>query len=213
MSLAKRDVIGIPGVEKLSQADLRAIVSVADSLGWNADWLIAIEKFESNFDPKARNKFSGATGAIQWMPGPNGSAAKLGTSTDALFNMSLAEQQQYVYAYLLPFKNQVHSLEDAYLAVFFPKAIGQPDSYIVGSKEGSDFQQAVYRQNSAFDKLGTGAIRREDIVSTIRAVYNSGKGRPRVPVDLTSGLWRLLLILGLTGGASYGIVKWGLQRN
>lgn len=210
MSLTKRDVIGIPGVEKLSQADLRAIVSVADSLGIDADWLLAVEKFESGFNPKAVNPSSGATGAIQFMPS---TAAKLGTSTTALKNMSLAEQQTYVYQYLLPYKGRMKSLEDTYLAIFFPSAMGQADSYIVGSKEGSDFQQAVYRQNSAFDKLGTGAIRRENIVSTIRAVYNSGKGRPRVPVDLSSGLQRNLLILGLFGAASYGIVKWGLTRN
>lgn len=213
MSLATRDVIGIPGVEKLSQAQLRSIVSVADSLGWDADWILAIEKFESNFDPKATNPSSGATGAIQFMPGPNGSAARLGTSTDALRHMSLIDQQQYVYAYFLPFKNQVHSLEDAYLAVFFPKAMGQSDSFIVGSRDGSDFQKAVYRQNSGFDRSGSGVIRRADIVSTIRAVYNSGKGRPRVPVDVSSGLWRLLLSLAIAGGASYGLVKWGLSRN
>jgi len=209
MSLATRDVIGIPGVEKLSAADHRAIISVADSLGFDPDWLYAVEKFESNFDPKAVNKSSGATGAIQFMPK---TAIDLGTSVQALRGMSLAEQQTYVYKYLLGF-GRFRSLEDLYLAVFFPRAMGQPDDFIVGKRDGSGFEKAVYTQNAGFDRAGTGVIRRGDIVSTIRAVYNSGKGRPRVPVPLASELWRNLLILGLAGGASYGLVKWGLSRN
>jgi hypothetical protein len=210
MGLATRDVIGIPGVEKLSASDLRAIVSVADSLDINADWLLAIEKFESNFNPKAINTASGATGAIQFMPS---TAGLLGTSTAALRSMSLAAQQKYVHAYLLPHKRSLKTLEDTYLAVFFPGAIGQDDSYVVGSKDGSSFQQAIYRQNASFDKKEIGTIRRSDIVSTIRAVYNSGKGRPRVPVPGASELWRTGLILAIAGGASYGIVQWGLKRN
>lgn len=214
MSL-QRDVIGIPGVEKLSPEDLGAIVSTADSLGIDPDWLLAIEKFESGLNPKAVNSSSGATGAIQFMPGPNGSAARLGTSTEALKQMTLQEQQKYVYAYLLPFKSRLKSLEDTYLAVFFPAAIGQSDDYVVGispDNGGSSFQNAVYNQNKGFDSSSTGYVRRSDIVSTIRSVYRSGSGRPRIPVPGSEALWRTLALFGAAGIATAFIVKWGLSK-
>ncbi len=211
MSL-QRDVIGIPGVEKLAPEDLKAIVDTADSLGIDPDWLLAIEKFESGLNPKAVNSSSGATGAIQFMPN---TAANLGTSTAALKQMSLQEQQKYVYAYLLPFKSRLKSLEDTYLAVFFPAAIGQSDDYIVGIKPGNggtSFQNIVYVQNEGFDSSQTGYVRRSDIVSTIRSVYRSGSGRPRIPVPGSEGLWRTLLYFGTAGVATAFIVKWGLSK-
>lgn len=210
----QRDVIGIPGVEKLSPDDLRAIVNTADSLGIDPDWLLAVEKFESGLNPKAVNQYSGATGAIQFMPS---TAKNLGTTVEALKLMSLAEQQKYVFAYLNGFKGRMKSLEDTYLAVFFPKAIGQSDDYVVGIKEGgTDFQKAVYKQNAGFDKSGSGQITRGNIVSTIRSVYNSGKGRPRVPVPgalaAPGGGFRVGLYLALFGVAAYGIYQWGISK-
>src|SRR5215831_3832942 len=133
MSL-QRDVIGIPGVEKLSSSDLKAIVDTADKLGVDPDYLLAVEKFESGFNPKSVNAASGATGAIQFMPA---TASKLGTSVNALYNMSLADQQQYVYDYLLPFRGRIGTLENLYLAEFFPGAMGQSDDYVVGKSDGS----------------------------------------------------------------------------
>ncbi len=211
MSL-QRDVIGIPGVEKLAPDDLAAIVATADSLGIDPDWLLSVEKFESGFNPKAVNSSSGATGAIQFMPGASGSAIRLGTTTEALKQMNLAEQQKYVYAYLLPFKSRLKSLEDTYLAVFWPSAIGQLDSYVIANQDGTSFEQAVYRQNKGFDSSGSGQITRSDIVSTIRSVYRSGSGRPRIPVPGSEGLWRTLALFGAAGIATAFIVKWGLSK-
>ncbi len=209
MSTEKRTVAGIPGVEKIPPAALRAIVDTADSLGIAPDWLLAVETFESGFNPAAVNKFSGATGAIQWMPS---TAINLGTTVAALKQMTLEEQQKYVYLYLRGFKGRMKSLEDTYLAVFMPSLMGKSDDAIAGQREGgSTFQAAVYKQNAGFDSSGSGVITRGNIVRTIRNVAASANGRPRVEVP-GPPTFRNALLFGLFGVASWGIVRWGLGR-
>lgn len=201
-----RTVAGYPGLEKVSPAALRAIVDTADSLGIDPDWLLAVEKFESGFRPDAVNQYSGATGAIQFMPS---TAKRLGTSVEELRIMPLEGQQKYVYDYLAGFKGRMKSLEDTYLAVFMPTLMGQSDDAVAGIREGgSDFQTAVYHQNAGFDSSGSGVITRGDIVRTIRNVAASANGRPRVEVP-GSNFFRTALYLALFGVGAWGIVKWG----
>lgn len=203
-----RTVAGYPGLEKVSPEALRAIVDTADSLGIEPDWLLAVEKFESGFNPAAVNQYSGATGAIQFMPS---TAQRLGTSTAALRNMNLQEQQKYVYAYLSGFRGAMKSLDDVYLAVFMPSLIGKSDDAVAGLREGgSDFQTAVYHQNAGFDSSGSGVITRGDIVRTIRSVAASANGRPRVEVP-GSNFFRSVIYLSLFGVASWGIYRWGVS--
>jgi len=119
-----------------------------------------------------------------------------------------------VYKYLAGFKGRMKSLEDTYLAVFFPLAMGKSDDYVVGRESDTGFSQAVYKQNAGFDSKKTGVITRGDIVGTIRAVFNAGKSRPRIPVPgapLLSGggvpFWALMLgVVALTAaGVAYSL--------
>jgi hypothetical protein len=204
MSALDRTILAVPHIETLSDGGKRALVEVSDKLGIDPDWLAAVISFESGFNPKAHNP-SGATGLIQFMPS---TAARLGTTTDAIAQMSQEDQiRGPVYQYFKD-KGRLSSLEDTYLAVFFPAARGQSDDFVVGVKEGgSDFQAAVYRQNAGFDRAQTGLIRRADIVSTIRSVYNAGKARGRVTVPDAPGLWRFFALSALlTSGIVLG---WG----
>jgi len=170
-------LLKVRGIENLSDAGKRAVIDVANSLGINPDWLVTVMSFESagSFDPGKKNAAgSGATGLIQFMPT---TAGLLGTSTAQLAQMSQEEQiRGPVYQY---FKNhgRLGSLEDTYLAVFYPSAIGKPDDYVVG-EQGSK----VYEQNKGFDTRGTGQITKHMITSTIRNVYNAASGaRVEVP--------------------------------
>lgn len=100
------------------------MVMVSDRLGIDPAWLANVIHFESAWNPGAKNRLSGATGLIQFMPS---TAKRLGTSTDALSGMNSSQQLGYVYAYLAPYAGRMNSQIDVYMAVFYPKAIGQPD--------------------------------------------------------------------------------------
>jgi hypothetical protein len=112
-------------------------------------------------------------GLIQFMPD---TAIHLGTTTEALRNMSFKEQMVYVFKYFETYAKRIVSLDDCYLAVFYPAAIGKPDDYIIGNRDGSRFQRAVYEQNKGLDRNQDGTIRKSEIVATIRAVHDNAAG-------------------------------------
>lgn len=70
---------------------------IAENLNCSYKDLLALMNSESSLDPKAVNKHTNATGLIQFMPE---TAKYIGTSTEALKNMSAVEQLDYVEKYL-----------------------------------------------------------------------------------------------------------------
>jgi hypothetical protein len=161
------------GLTGLSVEDLQAFEQAAAIIDIHPDWLGAVMQFESGFKPAARNALSKATGLIQFMPS---TAKRLGTTIDELYGMSFRQQLPYVVKYFGE-KAGIRSLEDTYLRVFYPAAIGHNDDWVVAS-EGS----AVYTQNRGFDTSNKGFITRGDIVGTIRSVYNRGKARGEIAI-------------------------------
>lgn len=121
------------------------------------------------FDPAVRNKHSGATGLIQFMP--KGSAPDLGTTCDELAKMSFVEQQDYVFKYFEKYGyiKKCNYLEDYYLSIFMPKLVGKDPNEVVASK-GS----LVYSQNSGFDSDKKGYYTVGDIASAINQFYWDG---------------------------------------
>lgn len=190
-------IANVRGIEKLSQNELKALVDAANWIGINPDWLASVIAFETagSFDPAKPNAAgSGATGLIQFMPS---TAKRLGTSTAELAKMSFTQQLEYVKKYFEPVRGKLKSLEDTYLVVFYPKAIGKPLDYVVG-ESGTK----VYSQNKGFDKAAKGYITKQDITGTIRSVLKAAENRPRVEV-VAAGVGGLLL----TAGAAFGIYK------
>lgn len=125
------------------------LVRVADisaELGIDPNWLMSVMYFESRMNPKAVNRFSNATGLIQFMPS---TAKNLGTSIEELKGMNSLEQLEYVYLYYRPYAGKMESITDCYLAVFFPAAIGKPDSYVIQTSRLP--AELIAKQNPAFD--------------------------------------------------------------
>lgn len=114
--------------------------SICDDLRIKPDWLMFVMWFESKLNPHAVNPISGATGLIQFMPS---TARSLGTSVEDLKRMNNVEQLDYVLAYLRPYKGRMKRWIDVYLAVLYPKAMGNPNFVIT-----SDI---VAKQNKIFD--------------------------------------------------------------
>ena len=102
--------------------------------------------WESGLNPAIRNKYSGATGLIQFMPA---TATALGTSVSALANMSNVEQLDYVYKYYRPYAGHMNNLYDVYLVTFFPAALGKADNWVLQTSSLSP--RIIAEQNPAID--------------------------------------------------------------
>lgn len=139
------------------------VQAVADALGVPSDWLMIVMYFESRLNEKAQNKNTLATGLIQFMPS---TAKALGTTTDELLNISNVEQMDYVYKYLYPHKNKIASLTDLYLCVFYPSAVGKPNTYELGTTDANKTLIANY--NPIFDTDKNGVITKGEIEQYIR---------------------------------------------
>jgi murein DD-endopeptidase MepM/ murein hydrolase activator NlpD len=132
-----------------------------------ADQLMTVMAFETggSFSPSIPNAAgSSAMGIIQFM---DFTAKNLGTTREALKNMTAEEQMVYVGKYFEPYKGRLNTLEDAYLAVFSPAFIGKGNNH-VAYERGS----VAYEQNRGLDLNGDGKITVGEIGSKIRNVWN-----------------------------------------
>lgn len=137
---------------------------IANDLGVKSSDLIAIMKQESGVRPDIRNKMSGATGLIQFMPT---TAKRLGTTTDDLARMSAVDQLDYVWKYFKMTGVGDGSLGDLYMAVFMPAYVGRPNNTVLGQDGASGFSGKVYDQNKGLDRNKDGVITVADVKQSV----------------------------------------------
>jgi hypothetical protein len=83
--------------------------------------------------------------------------------------MTAVEQLDYVERYFTPYKGRLQTLEDVYLAILYPAAIGtDPSSELF--KKGT----IAYQQNIGLDKNKDGAVTPAEISVIVRQKYNKG---------------------------------------
>ena len=133
-------------VKNNKEAFLNKVVSISNQLGINPNWLMFVMYWETGLNPAIRNKYSGATGLIQFMPA---TATALGTSVSALVNMSNVEQLDYVFKYYRPYAGHMNNLYDVYLVTFFPAALGKADNWVLQTSSLSP--RIIAEQNPAID--------------------------------------------------------------
>lgn len=148
---------------------------VANLLLTNPDWLMQVMKAESNIRADIRNtsypfKDGYATGLIQFIPD---TARSLGTTTTELEKMSRVQQMDYVYKYFKPYTGRLNSYFDVYLVVFFPVAIGKPDSWVFEIKNLS--RTKIAKSNPAIDINKDGQITiaefKQYLINTVQEQY------------------------------------------
>ena len=131
------------------------------------EWLMAVMYAESKFDPSVLNyKGSGAVGLIQFMPA---TAMEMDVSVERLKRMSANQQLEYVYLYLETVRSrygQFSSLTDLYLAILFPKAIGQDYCYTLYAKPS-----VSYQQNSGLDENKDGRVTISDVDRRLKRLF------------------------------------------
>jgi peptidoglycan hydrolase-like protein with peptidoglycan-binding domain len=156
-------LVNVPGSERVSPVFKEKVVQLANDLGTNPNFLMAVMSFETgeSFDPSKRNPVSGAVGLIQFM---KPTAQGLGTTQEALAQMTAEEQLDFVAKHFKPFRGKLKTLEDAYMAVLFPAAVGKGAAHVLFRKPSTK-----YNQNNGLDINRDGQITVGEAADRVRA--------------------------------------------
>lgn len=169
-------IAAVRGIETTSMAFRTRLVQIAQELGIDPDWLAAVISFESDgtFSPSVLNKAgSGAVGLIQFT---YVGAKAVGKTQAELAAMTAEGQLEYVRAYYISAKGKLHSLDDTYLKVLYPDAIGLPPGAVIWK-----VPEIAYVQNKGLDSNGDGMITVSEMTSPVKHVLAKA-GSNRVPV-------------------------------
>ncbi len=154
---------------RVSAAFKAKLIQIARNIGVDPNFLISAIAFETgeSFSPSIKNA-SGATGLIQFTPA---TAAELGTTTDDLAAMSAENQMDYVEKYFDPYRNILETIEDVYMAILWPAAIGKANSWVLFSRPSPQ-----YDRNSGLDTDKDGNVTKEEAAAMVRAKLRKGRG-------------------------------------
>lgn len=162
------DELPVPEVEEerliafgqLVSAEFKhAVLWIEDKLGLNADYLMCCMHFETggSFSPSVKNAAgSSGLGLIQFMRATHAMMvkrrpmlARLAPTHADLADLSAVQQLSFVFWYFEAFGTNLQkwSIEDVYMAILLPKAIGKPLSWKMPWEAGS----LAYRQNRGLD--------------------------------------------------------------
>lgn len=146
---------------------------IEEKIGLHPDKLMPCIAFETGgtFSPSVKNMAgSGATGLIQFMPR---TAQQMGTSTAKLAAMDAVTQLSFVYRYFKAFGNDLSawSLEDVYMAILFPKAIGKANDWPMPWKYGS----IAYKQNAGLDLNKDRTITKGEAAAGVKRMAELGQ--------------------------------------
>jgi hypothetical protein len=154
--------------QKVSPEFKQKVIQISHEIGIDPNHLMAVMAFETggSFNPSEENPLSRATGLIQFMPS---TARNLGTSIDQLRTMTAVQQLDFVRKYFLPFKNKLKNIEDTYMAVLLPKAIGTPNDSVLW-----EIGTIQYEQNSGLDLNRDGTITKAEAAAQVIKALGRG---------------------------------------
>ena len=141
------------------------VLALCDHLDWSesqASDLMAVMAFETGrtFSAKVRNPASSATGLVQFMAA---TAKGMGTTTAKLAAMTDVAQLDYVERYFRPTARRIATLEDLYMAVLWPAAVGKPLDTVLWAKGTPAF--AV---NRGLDANRNGQVTKREAAAKVR---------------------------------------------
>jgi hypothetical protein len=155
----------VAGADHATPEFLGKVATIALKYGMNATQLLAVMSFETGekLDPAVRSRSgSGAVGLIQFT---DVAAKQLGTTAEALSKMDALAKLDYVDKYFAQYAGKLRSdsLEDLYMAVLWPSAIGK-------SPDASLFQSPSleYTQNSGLDANSDGKVTVSEATDKVR---------------------------------------------
>lgn len=175
-------VKGQPVPWSTDTAFLDKVKSVAASLNANYIDLLAFMYNESagTFDPAIQGpqlSQGRPVGLIQFLPS---TAIGLGTTVEALAQLSRVDQMDWVLKYYNYFKFTTKAptpkLQDLYLCTFWPAAIGKPDNYVVAPPNSTVAQQnrGLQASDGSITCSSVGAAAAKNLPIIQQALANAG---------------------------------------
>lgn len=142
---------------------------IAQRQNLDPNWYMCIMAFETDktFSPAKANPASSATGLIQFIPR---TARGMGTTTRELANMSAIQQLDYVEEYFKPYIGRIRSLADMYMAVLWPKAVSEANSFVLWTSPSIE-----YNQNAGLDRNHDGTITKDEAASRVFDMFKEGQ--------------------------------------
>ncbi len=164
-----KDILFIQYIpESIREKFKTKLIEISEDLDVNPDWIMVAIATESGFKSDALNEY-GCSGLIQFCPDvKGGSTKKIGGETYKLSSiraMNHYKQLDLIYEYYKPFQNKINNVYDLKLATFYPKAIGEDRSYILGSHNGTE--SSVYNANKSLAQNGHKYIQVKDIYKVV----------------------------------------------
>lgn len=159
--------------KKVSKPFRERVKQMGESLGVDPNFLMACMAFESGqtFSASIENAAgSGAVGLIQFMPS---TAQALGTTTSKLQSMSAVQQLDFVEKYFKPRAGKLKTLEDVYMTILWPAAIGKPSSFVLFDRSDSSHPRR-YIQNAGLDFNDDGVITKAEAAARVRQLLTIG---------------------------------------
>ena len=146
------------------------LCEICTELQVEPDYMMAAIAFETGetFSASIKNAAgSGAVGLIQFMPS---TAKSLDTTSDMLSKMTDVEQLEYVLKYFMPYKGKIKTLEDLYMVILYPVAVGKSNDYVL-------FERGTtrYSQNSGLDINRDGKITKGEAAAVVREKLTIGE--------------------------------------
>jgi len=154
---------------RVSIAFKAKLIEISHNLGVDPNYMISAMALETGetFSPSITNP-NGATGLIQFTPE---TASELGTTIADLAAMTAVEQMDYVEKYFDPYRNLLATIEDVYMAILWPAAIGKANSWALFSAPS-----AQYERNSGLDADKDGCVTKEEAAAIVRVKLFKGRG-------------------------------------
>ena len=154
--------------KKVSLEFKNKVIKICENLKIEPDFLMSCMAFETGetFSASIKNPVASATGLIQFL---ETTAVSLGTTTSKLANMSEVEQLEYVEKYFTPYAGKIETIEDIYMAIIYPKAIGKSNDYILFTSGSSS-----YLANKGLDKNMDGNITKEEAAAKVKEKLEKG---------------------------------------
>ena len=149
----------------LSDEFLYELAQTSKRLGVKPMDLLSVMERESGINPAAYNENGGATGLIQFMPS---TAKGLGTTTEALRNMSAVEQLPFVEKFYKQAGFKGGNAGDLYATTFLPARVGRD----VLTTEGESF----YDANKVLDTNNDGRITTAELAKRAESGYRNVRG-------------------------------------
>jgi hypothetical protein len=194
--------------ENTSNAFRHKLLRIAENLDLRADAMAAVMSFETAgtfdptirpLDPKTGKPLSSAIGLLQWL---DITAKELGTTTEELSRMTAEEQLDVAARHFGRYP--LRSIDDYYMVVFCPAAVGKPPTAITYSEKTTP---AAYRANKALDKDKDGKITVAEASSSIHWLIQDAQKRP--PIEVTKpATWLPRLAVAGSAAVAVALTWW-----